>query len=94
MFHSVVKFLQSERARVESNQVTGATLQNSAKAMKLFCEMADVPFITKVGDFENDGLLTSEQTDELRQQAQTIQDSIGCNAGNTLSTQDRGAVYR
>lgn len=41
-FHSIVRFLQFERKRVESEQITGATLRNYVKAIKLFCEMADV----------------------------------------------------
>ncbi len=46
-FYSIIKFLQFERGRVEGEQITGATLRNSLKAIKLFCEMADVPVAWK-----------------------------------------------
>jgi hypothetical protein len=42
-FHSIIRFLQFERGRVDNEQITGATLRNSVKAIKLFCDMADVP---------------------------------------------------
>jgi hypothetical protein len=42
-FHSIISFLRFEKERVESEQITGATLRNYVKAIKLFCEMADVP---------------------------------------------------
>jgi len=49
-----------------------------------------IAFINLVNYHESEGLLTAEQADELRQQAQAIQDAIGCDVGvgNTLSTQD------
>ena len=46
-FHNIIKFLQSERERVDKEQITGATLRNSVKAIKLFCEVADVPVAWK-----------------------------------------------
>ena len=46
-FHSIVKFLQSQRERVERREITGATLRNFVKSIKLLCEMADVPVAWK-----------------------------------------------
>jgi integrase len=39
---SVIKFLQMTKARVERKEITAATLLNSVKVIKLFCEMNDV----------------------------------------------------
>jgi integrase len=39
---AVIKFLQMDKARVESKEITAATLLNSVKVIKLFCEMNDV----------------------------------------------------
>jgi integrase len=39
---SVIKFLQMNKARVERKEITAATLLNSVKVIKLFCEMNDV----------------------------------------------------
>jgi len=46
-FNSIIRFLQFERERVDREQITGATLRNYAKSIKLFCEMTDVPVAWK-----------------------------------------------
>jgi hypothetical protein len=42
-FNAVIKFLQFQKERVERQEITGATLRNFVKAIKLFCEISDVP---------------------------------------------------
>ena len=42
-FNCIVRFLQSQKERVENEEITGATLRNFIKAIKLFCEMSDIP---------------------------------------------------
>ena len=42
-FNCIVKFLQFQKERVEKEEITGATLRNFVKAIKLFCEMSDIP---------------------------------------------------
>ena len=46
-FHRIVRFLQFQKERVERGEITGATLRNYVKAIKLFCEMTDVPVAWK-----------------------------------------------
>jgi hypothetical protein len=46
-FTSIVKFLQFQRQRVEKEEITGATLRNFVKAIKLFCEMSDISIALK-----------------------------------------------
>jgi hypothetical protein len=46
-FSSIVKFLQFQKERVEKEEITGATLRNFVKAIKLFCEMSDIPVAWK-----------------------------------------------
>lgn len=46
-FHCIVRFLQFQRERVERGDITGATLRNFVKSIKLFCEMGDVPVAWK-----------------------------------------------
>jgi len=41
-FNAVIKFLQFQKERVERKEITGATLRNFIKAIKLFCEMSDL----------------------------------------------------
>ena len=41
-FNCIVKFLQYQKERVEQEEITGATLRNFIKAIKLFCEMSDI----------------------------------------------------
>jgi hypothetical protein len=42
VFNNIIKFLQFQKERVESGEITGATLRNNVKAIKLFCEMSDI----------------------------------------------------
>jgi integrase len=42
-FNKVVSFLQFQKERVQRQEISAATLRNFVKAIKLFCEMSDVP---------------------------------------------------
>jgi len=42
VFDCVLQFLQFQKVRVEKGEITGATLKNFVKAIKLFCEMSDI----------------------------------------------------
>ena len=46
-FNCIVRFLQFQKERVEKEEITGATLRNFIRAIKLFCEMADIPIAWK-----------------------------------------------
>ena len=37
-FNVIIRFLQYQKERVEKEEITGATLRNFVKAIKLFCE--------------------------------------------------------
>jgi hypothetical protein len=54
-FGCIVRFLQYQKERVEKEEITGATLSNFVKAIKLFCEMPDVSisWIRKDNRFES-----------------------------------------
>lgn len=41
-FNSIINFLQFQKGRVQRNEITGATLGNFVKSIKLFCEMSDI----------------------------------------------------
>jgi hypothetical protein len=40
VFSNILKFIQFQKERVDKKEVTGATVRNYAKSIKLFCEMA------------------------------------------------------
>jgi replicative superfamily II helicase len=42
LLNNVLRFLQAYKERVERKEITGATLRNYVKAIKLFCEMNDI----------------------------------------------------
>ncbi len=42
-FNSILKFMQFHLGRVNRREITGSTIQNYLKSIKLFCEMADIP---------------------------------------------------
>lgn len=41
-FQSILRFIHCQKKRVEQKEITSATVRNYVKAIKLFCEMADV----------------------------------------------------
>ena len=40
--NNILKFVQFQKDRVDKKEITGATLRNYVKSIKLFCEMADM----------------------------------------------------
>src|SRR4029078_3715414 len=40
--NSIINFLQFQKGRVQRNEITGATLGNFVKSIKLFCEKSDI----------------------------------------------------
>ena len=42
-FNPVLRFLEGQTARVNKREISGSTVRNYVKAIKLFCEMADIP---------------------------------------------------
>jgi hypothetical protein len=41
-FTSILRFVYFQRERVDRKEISGSTLRNYAKSIKLFCEMADI----------------------------------------------------
>src|SRR5262245_1699050 len=44
---SILSFLQRQKERVQKKEISGATLRNYVKAIKLFCEMNDIIILWK-----------------------------------------------
>ena len=42
-FSNILKFIYFHKERVDRKEITGATVRNYVKSIKLFCEMADIP---------------------------------------------------
>jgi hypothetical protein len=40
--NNILRFLQAQKERVDRKEITGATVHNFVKAIKLFCEMNDI----------------------------------------------------
>ena len=72
-FSCIVKFLQNQRERVEKEEITGATLRNFVKAIKLFCEMSDIPIpwkkisrgLPKIRRYADDRASTIEEIQKI-----------------------------
>jgi hypothetical protein len=43
----IIQFLQYQKDRVNRKEITGSTLRNYVKVLKLFCEMNDLPVAWK-----------------------------------------------
>ncbi len=42
-FNNIIRFLRYQKERVEKTEITGGTLRNFVKTIKLFCEMTEIP---------------------------------------------------
>ena len=42
-FASLLKFIQFQKERDDRKEISGATVRNYVKSIKLFCEMSDIP---------------------------------------------------
>ena len=42
-FNNIIKFIQFQNDRINRNEITGATVRNYVKSIKLFCEMSNLP---------------------------------------------------
>jgi len=40
--NQIIRFLQFQKERVEKEEITGATLKNFIKSIKIFCDSADI----------------------------------------------------
>lgn len=40
---NILKFVYFQRKRAERKEISGGTIRNYTKSIKLFCEMADIP---------------------------------------------------
>ncbi len=47
VFNSVLKYMQILLDRVNRKEITGATVRNHLKSIKLYCDMADIPITWK-----------------------------------------------
>ena len=47
IFNSILKFMQFQLDRANRKEITGSTIRNYLKSIKLFCEMADIPITWK-----------------------------------------------
>jgi hypothetical protein len=46
-FNHILRFLQSQKERVERKEISAGTMKNYFQAIKLFCDMADIPISWK-----------------------------------------------
>ena len=46
-FNNILKFVQFHNTRVVKKEISGATVRNYVKSIKLFCDMADLPIAWK-----------------------------------------------
>jgi hypothetical protein len=46
-FSNILKFIQFQNSRVVRKEISGATVRNYVKSIKLFCDMADLPVAWK-----------------------------------------------
>src|SRR5918995_3175177 len=42
-FRSIVQYLQKRKERVERKEISAGTMKNYFQAIRLFCDMADIP---------------------------------------------------
>jgi len=47
VLNNVLRFLQIYKDRIDRKEISGATLRNYVKSIKLFCEMNDILILRK-----------------------------------------------
>ncbi len=73
VFNSLLRFMQFNLAKVDRKEITGATVRNYLKSIKLFCEMADIPItwkkitrgLPKGRDYADDRVPTNDEIRKL-----------------------------
>jgi hypothetical protein len=72
-FENILRFIHCQKKRVEQKEITSATVRNYVKAIKLFCEMADVSIpwkkitrgLSRVKRYADDRVPTIEEIKKL-----------------------------
>jgi hypothetical protein len=72
-FNSVLRFIQFQNTRVVKKEISGATVRNYVKSIKLFCDMADLPIawkkitrgLSRGRRYADDRILTIEELTKL-----------------------------
>ena len=72
-FSSIVQYLQTQKERVERKEISAGTMKNYFQAIKLFCDMADIPIswkkisrgIPRVRKFADDRAPTLEEIQKI-----------------------------
>ena len=72
-FSSIVRYLQKQKERVERKEISAGTMKNYFQAVKLFCDMADIPIpwkkisrgIPRVRKFADDRAPTLEEIQKI-----------------------------
>lgn len=85
-FGKIIGFLQFQKERVEREEITAATLYNFVKALKLFCEMSDIPIswkkitrgLPKVRRFADDRAPTIEEIRKMTEYPDRRMKAIVC----------------
>jgi hypothetical protein len=71
--NNIIRFLQFQKERTQKNEITPATMINFVKALKLFCEMSDIPIpwkkltrgLPRARETSNDRAPTIEEISKL-----------------------------
>lgn len=85
-FSCIVQYLQQLKERVEAKEITAGTMKNRYQAIKIFCEMADIPIqwkklsrsIPKVRKFADDRAPTIEEIQKITEYPDRRIKSIVC----------------
>jgi hypothetical protein len=72
-FSGAVQYLQNQKERVERKEISAGTMKNYFQAVKLFCDMADIPIswkkisrgILRVRKFADDRASTLEEIQKI-----------------------------
>jgi integrase len=75
VFYTVVKFMQFQLERVQQKEITGSTVRNYLKTIKLFCEIADISIawkkisrgLPKGRNYADDRIPTEEEIHKILQ---------------------------
>ena len=67
-FNNIIRFIQFQNSRVIQKEISGATVRNYVKSIKLFCDMADLPVLGRRlrVDFQEGGDMPMIESQQLK----------------------------
>ena len=90
-FNNIIRFLRYQKERVEKTEITGGTLSNFVKTIKLFCEMTEIPIHWK--KITRELPKSRKYAYDRAPTIDIIRQNIICNSGKYLGSPGKCTIF-